>query len=232
MVWYTIEVICSTNQPAWNHFYPIKILEHGTLTIISFSQTYWIFSRAWHYQSIIRNLIDKSIKLINWYHLVLGNWWSQKNCSSIDPLYNTAAFLNSIVFGKTWGAQGANAQKICRLWSCYIESLVDFRLFIVLYCYNSIHVMYIVDCSWLNCFKNLIFVVFPGQMLISLPPSASHISIWCLNCKKVYCYQVTFVTHLRIMSEHESKVLINRWQSIRSPFFWSLIININWLIDI
>jgi hypothetical protein len=141
-------------------FYPIKILEHGTLTItaqdvctISFSQSYRIFYRAWHYQLIIGNPIDKSIKLTNWYHLVLGNW-SQKNYSSIDLLYNTAAFLNSIVFGKTWGAQGANGQKICRLWSCYIEILVEFRLFIVLYCSNSLHVMYIVDCSWLYCFKN------------------------------------------------------------------------------
>jgi hypothetical protein len=55
--------------------------------------------------------------------------------TTIDLFYDTAAILNSIVFGKTlWGAQGANARKNCRLWSRYIEMLrVDFRLFIVLY---------------------------------------------------------------------------------------------------
>jgi hypothetical protein len=77
-----------------------------------------------------------------------------------------AAVLNSIVFGKILLCSGGKCPKDCRLWSRYIEILVDLRLFIVLYCSNWIHAMYFVDCSRLYRFKK----VFPGQMLISLLP--------------------------------------------------------------
>jgi hypothetical protein len=51
----------------------------------------------------------------------------------MDLFYDTAAILNSIVFGKTlWGAQGANARKTSRLWRRYNKILADFILFIML----------------------------------------------------------------------------------------------------
>jgi hypothetical protein len=103
------------------------------------------------------------------------------------PFYDTTAILNSIVFRKTWGAQGANAKKNCRLWSRYIEILVDYSLTI-----DCVLLLWLITCYELCgllttlLLLKLSFCSFSWSNAYQFAPSASHKSIWYLYRKKVY----------------------------------------------